>query len=71
MQNDQKITFPGQKITFPGGADEAVCPDYSFECLVLMCFLCPNLRSWLCCAFMQPDTVTGDIIFMLQQTEAY
>jgi DnaJ homolog subfamily A member 2 len=34
-----------------------------------LAFLCPDLRSWLSCAFMQPDTVTGDIIFVLQQKE--
>jgi hypothetical protein len=53
----------GHKITFPLGADEAVCPDYAFESLVFMWFLFPNLRSWLCCAFMQPDTVSLEASF--------
>lgn len=64
----------GQKITFPGEADEAVClcsdsshcTVHGSKVLYSMC-LSTLLLTNLC--FVQPDTVTGDIIFVLQQKE--
>lgn len=63
MQNNQKITFPGE-------ADEAVCSDDShFFFITDSCAPIYEAGYLISCAFMQPDTVTGDIIFVLQQKE--
>lgn len=64
----------GQKITFPGEADEAVC--FCFGLFNLFSFMLAFLTCadgfvlFVCfvCA-LQPDTVTGDIVFVLQQKE--
>jgi len=60
----------GQRITFPGEADEAV--SQWIICIHLYIrdsqnnFFLRVLPSFL---FLQPDTVTGDIVFVLQQKE--
>lgn len=57
----------GQRITFPGEADEAVSQVFSILLALVQveCFL-TILHRFLFC---QPDTVTGDIVFVLQQKE--
>ncbi|KAJ6901606.1 dnaJ protein [Populus alba x Populus x berolinensis] len=65
----------GQRITFPGEADEAVSRT-TLEWILLL-FLINILYSTLpecvhfhCSVFyVQPDTVTGDIVFVLQQKD--
>lgn len=61
----------GQKITFPGEADEAVSKrtlsilSKKPLCLFVVCFIM-FLTQY---SILQPDTVTGDIVFVLQQKE--
>lgn len=56
----------GQKITFPGEADEAVC--HTLTNSLYLPFKWINLFLMLF-VMLQPDTVTGDIVFVLQQQE--
>ena len=58
----------GQKIKFPGEADEAVCCELELEfegnqCIVFWSFCDPFLF------FVQPDSVTGDVVFVIQQKD--
>lgn len=57
----------GQKITFPGEADEAVRQVYVSKRKVSW-DIQPRtyILLYLC---VQPDTITGDIVFVLQQKE--
>ena len=58
----------GQKITFPGEADEAVCLETLFACVFEMLLYHLSVIDILFVC-LQPDTVTGDIVFVLQQKE--
>lgn len=59
----------GQKITFPGEADEAVRL-HSSSCILFIChFETCDTIGFHFTYFVQPDTVTGDIVFVLQQKE--
>lgn len=65
----------GQKITFPGEADEAVMAPASLffvECFshhATTCFWLLDFLSHELICLLQPDTATGDIVFVLQQKE--
>jgi DnaJ homolog subfamily A member 2 len=60
MQHNQKITFPGE-------ANEAVCLFYHQQNKCELAFNGFRLYNVLSCS--QPDTVTGDIVFVLQQKD--
>lgn len=65
MQNSQKITFPGE-------ADEAVSQamrDVTFFFLSLFISSYPRGLILRRCYSVQPDCITGDIVFVLQQKE--
>lgn len=56
----------GQKITFPGEADEAVSDLH----LVSSWIFKDSIKMLICSSVsLQPDTITGDIVFVLQQKE--